>query len=609
MAELIIDDSTPNDVLFDPSHMRGGVPRDLTVDPPEMFADPSGIKLIPRSEWSARIREMKEQKSRLSDIRMTAGPNGGMIPSLDQNGQGFCADEKTEVLTEKGFVPWPQYNWSDLLGTVNQATGALEFQKPFEKHVYEYDGEMVVSTNRRVNFSMTPDHRMYVRKWDESKRTLSSQYTFQRAGDLGWYAGLMAAPTGFVGTEMVELAVEGDRSYDGDDFVAMLSLIVSDGYAGGSPSTKNWVSFCCFREDRYNMVAALAQRVGFKEQPGRRGVWSRYNAGALANWIRSNCYVGEPYRSVNKKIPDIVKWASSRQIGLFLKFFGDQDHAVERKHFYTSSTRVADDIQELFLRIGKRATITGRSPRTATMRNGHVIEGGPSYEIHVAQTDRLCLDRKEHLERDRYKGLVYCAAVPNGTLVTRRNGTTLISGNCWAYSVGSTIMAIRAVNNVPYVRISPHAVACKIKGFRDEGGWCGLSAKFARETGYPSDKFWPQKSMSRSHDNAETWANAALHKITEDWVDLSKPVYDQSLTFDMVMSCLLQRIPCALDFYWWSHSVAGLDPEEVEPGSFGIRIWNSWTDGWSENGTAVLRGDKSLPNGAVATRGVPATVE
>jgi len=91
-------------------------------------------------------------------------------------------------------------------------------------------------------------------------------------------------------------------------------------------------------------------------------------------------------------------------------------------------------------------------------------------------------------------------------------------------------------------------------------------------------------------------AENSLRKHPHDFVP---PVYKD----------LLQRIPCALDFYWWSHSVAGLDPEEVEPGSFGIRIWNSWTDGWSENGTAVLRGDKALPNGAVATRGVPATAE
>lgn len=175
-------------------------------------------------------------------------------------------------------------------------------------------------------------------------------------------------------------------------------------------------------------------------------------------------------------------------------------------------------------------------------------------------------------------------------------------GYCWAHSTTHTVIVNRAVSNQPYVPLSAYAVACKIKNFRDEGGWCGLSAKFARETGIPSQALWPQQSMSQSHDNSETWQNAALHKITEDWVDLTRQVYDQNLTFDMVISLLLSNIPVAVDFNWWGHSVCALDAVEVEPGSFGIRIWNSWGDSWSDMGEGVLRGSKAIPNGAVATR-------
>jgi hypothetical protein len=175
-------------------------------------------------------------------------------------------------------------------------------------------------------------------------------------------------------------------------------------------------------------------------------------------------------------------------------------------------------------------------------------------------------------------------------------------GYCWAYSTTSCVMLLRAKANQPYVRLSAHAVACKVKNFRDEGGWCGLSAKFQREQGCPSVDFWPEKSMSRSHDKPETWANAALHKVTEDWVDLGKAVYDQNLTFDQVATCLLSGVPCAVDFNWWSHSVCAVDLVEVEPGSFGLRILNSWSDSWSERGMGVLRGSKAIPTGAVALR-------
>lgn len=176
------------------------------------------------------------------------------------------------------------------------------------------------------------------------------------------------------------------------------------------------------------------------------------------------------------------------------------------------------------------------------------------------------------------------------------------NGFCWAYSSTSAVMLDRKLRNQPYVRLSAHAVACIIKNFKDEGGWCGLSAKFYRERGCPSVEFWAEQSMSRQYDKPETWENAALHKITEDWVDLTKQVYDQNLTFDQLMSCLLARIPCPVDFDWWGHSVCAMDPVEVEPGSFGIRILNSWSKSWGDRGTGVLRGNKAIPMGALAVR-------
>lgn len=175
-------------------------------------------------------------------------------------------------------------------------------------------------------------------------------------------------------------------------------------------------------------------------------------------------------------------------------------------------------------------------------------------------------------------------------------------GYCWAHSVTNTLILQRAAANAPYVPLSAYAVACIIKGYRDEGGWCGLSAKFARERGVPSEEFWPARSMSRANDRPETWENAALHKITEDWVDLAKPVYDNRLTFDQVATCLLLNVPVALDFNWWSHSVCGVRLVRVSAGNYGVKIWNSWADTWGDRGMGVLTGSKCLPDGAVATR-------
>jgi hypothetical protein len=208
-------------------------------------------------------------------------------------------------------------------------------------------------------------------------------------------------------------------------------------------------------------------------------------------------------------------------------------------------------------------------------------------------------------------------------------------GYCWAHSTTGAVMMLRAVMGEPYVGLSAYAVACVIKQFRDEGGWGAESLDFIMQRGVPSEAFWPMRSMSRSNDNATTWANAALHKVTDGWVDLQAAQYDRKLTFDQTGTLLLSRCSEVGDFNWWGHSVCLLDlvdgsaqvtrvetgklatlkeyntiwGVDSEAGGYGIRILNSWGDSWSDRGMGVLSGSKAIPNGAVAPRAtVPSTV-
>ncbi len=218
---------------------------------------------------------------------------------------------------------------------------------------------------------------------------------------------------------------------------------------------------------------------------------------------------------------------------------------------------------------------------------GIIPESDWSELIKKKEAEKSCLS---HIRDRANNGQPFDALDQNG------------QGFCWYYSTTSCVMLLRAINNQPYVRLSAHAGACIIKNFRNEGGWCGLSAERQKSHGTPSVEFWPEKSMSRSNDKPETWANAALHKVSEDWIDIARPVYDRNLTFQQLATCLLLNIPCAVDFNWWGHSVCAMDLVEVEKGSFGIRILNSWTNSYGDRGTSVIRGNKAYPNGAVALR-------
>jgi hypothetical protein len=165
-------------------------------------------------------------------------------------------------------------------------------------------------------------------------------------------------------------------------------------------------------------------------------------------------------------------------------------------------------------------------------------------------------------------------------------------------STTSCAMVLRAKQNDPYIPLSAFAIASIIKNYQNQGGWGSESLEFAMKIGLPSQAYWPQGKVQRALDTAEMREDAGKRKIAEAWQDLGER------NFDAAMTCLLLGEAGIGDFNWWAHSVCLLDPVEIEKGSFGIRIWNSWADEWGENGTGILQGSKAIPDSCWFPRAV-----
>lgn len=181
-------------------------------------------------------------------------------------------------------------------------------------------------------------------------------------------------------------------------------------------------------------------------------------------------------------------------------------------------------------------------------------------------------------------------------------------GYCWNYSTAHCVMIARLRDNQPNPRLNPHASACIIKNGRDEGGWCGLSAQWGVENGFAEEGTgegqWPLHSMDLRRYHTTALRQAMLkNRITQDWIDLTRPVWGRNLTFQQLMTCLFMRMPCAVDFNWWGHSVCAIAPVLVEAGSWGILILNSWLR-WGRFGLAIIQGQRAVPDGAVCIREV-----
>lgn len=184
-------------------------------------------------------------------------------------------------------------------------------------------------------------------------------------------------------------------------------------------------------------------------------------------------------------------------------------------------------------------------------------------------------------------------------------------GFCWDYSNGHAFMIDRLVQNLPVLRVNPHASACIIKNFHDEGGWCGLGMKGGKELGWAIEGTgpgqYPLHSMRRSDMTPAVRAAMLKLRVEEDIYDLTREAWDQHLTSKHLATLAFLNRPCPSDFNWWGHSVCQLRWVRIEKGVWGPLILNSWL-GWGRYGLAVLRGSKATANGAVATLNTTTTL-
>jgi hypothetical protein len=164
-------------------------------------------------------------------------------------------------------------------------------------------------------------------------------------------------------------------------------------------------------------------------------------------------------------------------------------------------------------------------------------------------------------------------------------------GYCWAYSTGHAMMLDRLKQNLPLVRINPHATAAIIKRGRDEGGWCGLSMKWAREYGYAVEGTgpgeWPLHSRNLKYDTPALRAAMALHKAEEDWYDLGKQEWEQKESRLQLATCGFNNNPTPSDFNVFGHSMCQVRWVRVERGHWGQLILNSWV-GFGYYGLCVI---------------------
>ncbi len=380
-------------------------------------------------------------------------------------GEMGCYDDKTEVLTDKGWKFFKDVSYDDEICTLDPSTHVIEYHKPIAIVVFDHHDKLVTLQNSALDIAVTLDHNMYVCSQQSGKHG-ANKFDFVRARNLGGQSVIKRTGM-WIGTdqEYFTLPSVSVRHQEGnqatlhcvsemripmDDWLAFMGVWSWAGSAFG-----NKISVTHRTTEKSAIIEKMLSKLPFSFTKDESGFY---------------CYDKQLYSYLKnlgpdwyKHVPDFVKDLSPRQITLFLDWYALDSRVAIRngsRVFCTPSKRLADDIQELLLKIG-RLGIVDVKQRDNLPWTIHSLEN-PSrteYEI-IEQTVQLdsYIERKD-ARIISYSGRVYCASVKNHIMYVRRNGKP-----CWC---GNTLMWWSERN-----KIFEHTLE-KIKPRLAESGYVG----------------------------------------------------------------------------------------------------------------------------------------
>ena len=327
-----------------------------------------------------------------------------------------CHDDQTDVLTDQGWKRFADLDGSERLLTMDAQTHEAYYDKPVKLVSKPYSGPMHYYSAKGLNYAVTPDHTML---YGQRKHGKPLDWRAQERQEIATW-----------NNKFVKKVIDWTQSDDPaltDDWLTFLGWFGSEGSIN-KDLTRVCITQSAERE-AYQRIFALCERLGFN--PKKHGdhvlINSTKLARELAQWGRTQLV---------RRVPDFVRNASARQIGVYLDAYAEGDgywHGT-REVIYTSSPQMADDLQELILKTGMPSVVSKRelAGKQTTFPDGHVATS--SVDGYVVTRPYRSSNAKMYNENEQvshYEGMVYCATMPKDHLLfTRRNGYTMWSGNC-----------------------------------------------------------------------------------------------------------------------------------------------------------------------------------
>jgi len=339
----------------------------------------------------------------------------------------YCFDDQTRVLTKEGFKFFKDVTLQDEVATVNLKTGYLEYQHPIDKQVFEYSGPLFCFESRSLSLRVTPEHRLLVRERGDKKWKFINPTNFKRRSEflkqVKWRGGnskFFQIPVVKGGNRLRHI-----KRIPMEVFLKFMGWYLAEGNAWRHDrkdrnSPDYIISIGQRNKKNRREIASLIKRLGFSPNLSEKD-HIQFCSKELYFYLK------QFGKSDEKFVPRFIKDLDPEKIEIFLSALFKGDGTIENgklRRFSTRSKKLAEDVLECLLKIGKSGTLRWDGERF----------------IVSVQTKQLTPIFNKHPKLVQYKGKVYDLTVPNGTLLVERNGRVVVSGNCVGWDLRDLLM-------------------------------------------------------------------------------------------------------------------------------------------------------------------------
>ena len=345
-------------------------------------------------------------------------------------GPRACFSDDTKLLTKDGWKYFNDVKMNDEILTLN-SNQEIEYHKPTEVIKQKYIGELVHFKNAKIDLLVTPNHKMYTKKRNSKKFELISAFE-----SINWERAEMKKSATWKGKEIKYFYFQKAKNAKSpfiekinmDIWLEFFGYYITEGCVhirkrkreikGKIYDTKDYNILIA--QDRKNRkererIKRCLQRTGFKFYESDDHQFRICNK-HLAEYLLIFGKAKEKY------IPTELKNLSKRQLKILFESLMLGDGSKDRV-FYSSSKRLIEDFQEIFLKLG--------------MAPGAILED--KRKSNIVYACYILTDKKKDFLTPRYpkrgiekyEGFVYCVNVPNHIIYVKRNEKSLFCGNCY----------------------------------------------------------------------------------------------------------------------------------------------------------------------------------